>query len=317
MREYLIQRLVLAVPTVVVVTFMVFLLVQLIPGDVATSIAGVEATEEDIERVREEYRLDDPIVVQYGVWVSKVVRGDFGESARLTSIPVRQLLSERIPPTLELTFLAMAVSLAISIPAGLLSAAWRDSKVDLAISSVTLFGLSFPSFVLAYVLIYLFAVEWDMLPATGYVPFTESPADNLKGMILPAIALGASAMASQTRMLRTSALEVLNQDYVRTARAKGIRERAVHVRHVLRPAIIPFITVVGLQTAGLLSGAIVVESVFAIPGLGTLAIESIRSRDFPTLQAVVLVAVLVYLAITVLMDLLYAMADPRIRLSGN
>ncbi|MGE3844850.1 MAG: ABC transporter permease [Vicinamibacterales bacterium] len=312
MRRYVTQRLALAVPTVILVTFAVFAIVQLLPGDTAAYMAGPEGKPEDIERIRTEYHLDEPVPVQYVFWIGNVLRGDFGTSAALTRVPVRTLLGERLPATLELTILAMTLSLVVSIPVGLISAMRRDSIVDLASTTTSLAGISLPNFVLAYGLIFVFALKLGWLPPSGYVKLVDDPWQNLERMILPAITLAGSTVAAQSRLLRTATLETMSNDYVRTARAKGLGGRIIMSRHVLRNALIPFVTVAALQFGFLLSGGVIVETVFAIPGIGSLAVASILGRDIAVLQGVVLVAALFYVFITFSLDIVYAKLDPRI-----
>ncbi len=314
-RTYILQRLALVVPTLLVVSFLVFAITAVLPGDTAAYIAGPEATKADLVRIRKEYRLDDPLVVQYGVWLGKVVRGNLGRSTARAQQPVVTLLRQRIPVTLELTALALLLAIVISIPLGTVSAFRRGSLVDIGISAAVLAGLSFPAFVLGYILIYLFGVRWQILPVSGFVPLTQNVVQNLKDMVLPAITVASTVVAAQTRMMRTSVLEVLRADYVRTARAKGLTERTVAMRHVLSNAMVPFITILGVQVAFLLGGAIIVESVFALPGLGTLAIDAILGRDIPTEQGFVLLTVVVYIAMSFVIDFLYGVFDPRVRLS--
>jgi len=315
-RQYLAQRFLLAIPTIFFVTMLVFLLTRVMPGDPAVFLAGTDATRSDIASVRKEFHLDEPVPVQYLRWLKDAAHGNLGRSVRNARLPVTTVLKDRILATLELGFITLLISISISIPLGVLAAYKRDTFWDHASTTLALLALSLPSFVLAYLLIFIVGLHFKLLPPAGYVPFLQSPGTNLKLMILPAITLASAALAGKTRILRTTVLEVLNQDYVTVARAKGLSMRTVLQSHVLKNALIPFVTVVGVQIGSILGGAVIVETVFGIPGMGKLTLDGILSRDFPTIQGVVLVIVLVYLIVNTLIDLTYAYLDPRIRLSG-
>jgi peptide/nickel transport system permease protein len=296
------------------VTLVAFAVTMLLPGDPALAILGVEKArdEQAYRAMREELGLNRPLPVQYLSWLDRVARGDLGRSA-LNHQPVAQAIADRLPITLELGLLSMALSLVIALPLGVYAAVRHDTAADLIASLASLAGVAMPSFWLAMLMIYLFALDLGVLPASGFVPFFEDPGANLRHLILPVVVLGTEAAAGLTRQIRSAMLEVLGQDYVRTARAKGLPARGVVWRHALRNALIPVVTIIGLRVARLLGGATVVETVFAIPGLGRLAVESIFNRDFPVIQAIVLVAALAVLLVNLLTDLLYGYIDPRIR----
>jgi peptide/nickel transport system permease protein len=314
MLRFVVRRLVLSIPILLLVSIMVFGLIHLIPGDPARVILGQEATPEAITGLRRELGLDRPLVVQYLTWLGNVLRGDLGRSLADRS-PVIDQIKVRLPVTLELTIGTFIVALLIALPAGILSATRRGSAVDYASTLIALGGLSIPSFWLAIMFILFFAVRLRWLPASGYVPFTEDPRANLAAMILPMVATGIRESAALTRMLRSGMLEVLSADYVRTARSKGLSERLVVIRHALRNALVPVVTSAGLLLAGLLGGLVITETIFAIPGFGRLIVEAIYQRDFVTVQGAVLVSALLVVVINLIVDLVYALIDPRIRLA--
>src|SRR5262245_22505229 len=313
MFRFVVRRLILSIPILVLVSIMVFGLIHLIPGDPATVILGQEATPETKQALRHELGLDQPLVVQYLTWLSHVLRGDLGRSLA-DRTPVIDQIKLRLPVTLELTIGTFLVALLIALPAGILSATRRGGVVDYTSTLLALGGLSVPSFWLAIMFILFFAVRLHWLPASGYVPFTENPGANLAAMAMPMLATGIRESAALTRMLRSALLEVLNADYVRTARGKGLSEWLVVMRHALRNALIPVVTSAGLLLAGLLGGLVITETIFAIPGFGRLIVEAIYQRDFVTVQGAVLVSALLVVTINLIVDLIYALTDPRIRL---
>lgn len=316
MRKYLFQRLFLAVPTFLLVTIFVFLLTRVMPGDPAVFLAGTDATRSDIESVREEFHLNEPIPVQYLIWLTDLARGDLGRSVRNQRLPVTEVLSDRIKATLELGLITLVISTGLSIPLGVLAAYKRDTLWDHAATTFALLSVSLPGFVLAYLLIFFFGIRLKLLPPAGYVPFFDSPIDNLRYMVLPATVLASAALAAKTRLLRTSMLEALSQEYVTVARAKGLSSWSVLSGHVLKNAMVPFVTIIGIQLGSILGGAVVVETVFGIPGMGKLTLDAILTRDFPTIQGVVVVIVAMYLIANTLTDVTYALLDPRIRLGA-
>jgi peptide/nickel transport system permease protein len=314
MLHYLLHRILALIPVVLLVSATVFSLIHLTPGDPAVIMAGESQDPEVVAGIRHELGLDQPIPVQYGVWLGHALRGDLGRSIR-TRQPVLEAILERLKPTLLLSAMAMALSLAISFPAGALSALRPDSREDMAGTVLTLLGVSMPNFLLALVLIFVFAVTLRWLPTSGYLDPFEEFVPGIRSLVLPAITLGTAMAAVVTRMVRSSLLEVLEQDYVRTARSKGLRERTVVVRHALKNALIPVVTIVGLQTGNLIGGAVITEYVFGIPGVGRLVVDSIFSKDYPMVQGVVLLTALTFVTVNLLVDVLYGYLDPRIRYS--
>jgi peptide/nickel transport system permease protein len=312
MGRYVLRRLIQMIPVMFLVSLIVFSLLHLTPGDPATSMLGEEATPEAVAALRARMGLDDPLPIQYVNWLSSVLQGDLGRSIR-SNQPVSEAIFDRLPVTIELSLLSVLISLAIALPAGIIAAMRRNSPLDTTTTVTALLGVSLPNFFLAILLIYLLSLKLGWLPPIGYTPFLDDPVDNLKKMIMPAITLGTALSAIVMRMTRSSLLEVLDQDHVRTARAKGLSEARVIQRHALRNALIPVVTVVGLQIGGLLGGAIITESIFVLPGIGRLLVDSIFQRDFPLVQGVVLFASLAFLLTNLLVDLLYAALDPRIR----
>ena len=312
MGAYILRRLVEMIPVLFLVSLMVFSIIHLTPGDPALLILGEEVTPEKLTALRHQLGLDQPIPVQYGLWLSNVLRGDLGRSVR-TQQPVLEAIVQRLPPTVELTLFATVISLSVAIPAGIISAARRNSASDMASTVLALLGISMPNFFLAILLIFVFALKLRWLPPIGYTPLNQDVIGNIKGMMLPGLTLGAATAALISRQTRSSLLEVLNQDYIRTARAKGLADRAVILSHGLKNAMIPVATVIGLQVGALLGGAIVTETIFVLPGVGRLVVDSIFSRDFPVVQGAVLFLALVYLFANLVVDILYVFLDPRIR----
>jgi peptide/nickel transport system permease protein len=302
--QYLAQRFVASVVTLLGVSLIIFLMLRLLPGDPARIIAGLLATEEDIARIRTDLGLDQPLYVQYAIFVGRLARGNLGVSAR-TSQPVVQELQPRLASTLRLALVSAALAAGLGVLAGTLAATRPYSGFDYVLSLATLFGVSMPVYWLGLMLIIVFAIYLNWLPAAG----SEGPTS----IILPALTLAAFSVALIARMTRSSMLEVLRQDFVRTARAKGLGERLIVARHALKNALIPIITVIGLQFGALLGGAVLTESVFGWPGMGQLLVESIFSRDYPMVQGIVLVFSALFILTNLLVDLSYAVIDPRIR----
>jgi peptide/nickel transport system permease protein len=289
-------------------------LINLIPGDPATVILGPEASEQAKEQMRERLGLNDPLVVQYVDWLGNVLRGDLGDSLR-DGTPVSQLILQRLPVTLELAIGTFLVSLTIAVVAGILSASNRGTWIDYLSTGFALGGISIPHFWLGMMFIIIFAVNLGWLPASGYEPLFQNPVANITAMILPVLATGLRESAELMRMLRSSLLEELGSDYVRTAISKGLPRRVVVVKHAVRNALIPFVTASGLQIAALLGGLVVTEQVFQLPGVGRLIVESIEERDFTVVQGAVLSVTAIVVLINLLVDMLYALIDPRIALS--
>ncbi|MHB1414724.1 MAG: ABC transporter permease [Chloroflexota bacterium] len=314
MVAYIIRRLLQLIPVVLLASVLVFLLLRLVPGDPAETVAGPDATPDVIEAVRHKMGLDQPIPVQYGIWLGDVARGDLGESY-ISKMPVSELIGYAFPATLQLTLTALFLAVCISIPFGVIAAVKQASKFDLMVQGYTALGLGVPNFWLGILLILLFALVLGWLPPGGRIDPMQNPGMALKTLLLPAVTLAVHMSAVFTRFVRSAMLEVLHEDYVRTARAKGLGERSVVLGHALRSALVPVVTVVGLQFGRLLGGAVVVESVFAWPGLGRLMIQAVEQRDYTVVQASLLWLVLVFVLINLLTDITYAYLDPRIRLS--
>jgi len=298
-------RVLYTLPALWLILTMVFLLIHVVPGDPVLQMLGQDARVEDITELRHTLGLDQPLGVQYVKYLEGLARGDWGRSMRF-SAPVRPIVLERFPATLELSLAALMICIVIAIPAGVFSARRRGSRADRATSFFTLLGLSVPNFALGPVLILIFSVEIGWLPVSGRGAWSQ--------LILPSFTLGAALAAILTRMVRGSMIEELSSDYVRTARAKGIPESAVLFRHAFPNALIPVITVVGLQFGSLLAGTIVTETIFSWPGIGRLAVQAISARDYPLLQGCILLIALSYVAVNLLTDLVYALVDPRVRL---
>lgn len=310
---YTVRRIGAMVPILVLVTIIVFSLVLVIPGDPALTLLGEFATEEQLVDARERLGLNEPLLVQYWDWLSGVLQGDLGTSL-FGSRSVGGAIAERFPATLSLTLLALAVSLVIAVPAGIWSATHRGSFSDTAVTVGASLGVAIPNYWLGLLLILVFAIWNDWLPAVGYTPLTEDPVEWLRRLILPAVTLGTAIAAETTRQIRSALIDVLGEDYIRTARAKGMRRKRVVLKHALKNAAIPVVTVIGLQTAFLLGGTVVIESIFGIPGLGSLAVSAVFERDIPLIQGIVLVAAVVVLLVNLIVDLLYGWLDPRVRL---
>jgi peptide/nickel transport system permease protein len=307
---------VLLVPVLIVVGVVVFALVHLTPGDPAAVILGDRATPEDIARLRAQLGLNDPLPVQFGRWFTNMLRLDFGESIFLGE-PVTQALLDRVQPTMLLTLYAFSIQVLIGVPAGVLAAVRHNSPLDRVLTVMAISGSAIPTFFLGILLILIFAVRLRWLPSGGYVPFGEDPAAHFKGMILPAFALGFSAAGLLARLVRSSMLDVLREDYVRTAFAKGLPEQLVIVRHALRNALIPALTVIGISIGALLGGAVVTETVFTIPGMGRLVVQSIARRDYPVIQGAIVAIAMTYVLVNLIVDVLYVYIDPRVRLGGD
>jgi len=310
--QFVARRLLATVPLLFFVSLVVFSFVHVLPGDPAVLFLGEEATPETLAKFRTRLGFDRPLVTQYVEWLGRALRGDLGRSLR-TNQPVTEAILQRLPVTLELLGAALAVSLAIAIPAGIVSAVKRNSGVDLASTVFALIGFSLPNFWLGLILIYVFALLLRWLPPSGFAPL-PAVADNARSLILPALTLGTALAALITRQLRSGMLEVLRQDYVRTAQAKGLGQGVVVAKHALKNALIAVVTVIGLQIGGLLGNTIITESLFALPGVGRLMIDAVFSRDFFIVQGVVLFLAVGYVLSNLIVDVLYSYLDPRIRL---
>lgn len=312
MAPYIIRRFIQMVPVLLLVLALVFVIFRLIPGDPAQLILGANPDPDALDALRAKMGLDQPIPIQFLHWLQDAIRGDLGVS-RIGDQPVAPLLAEKFLITLELAVAALLIGCLIGIPAGIISAIKRDSWVDFLARVVGLIGFSVPNYWLGVLLVVVFSVRLGWLPPAGYVPLREDPAGNLRYLILPAITMGLPIAAEQMRFLRASMLDVIQQDYMRTARAKGLANFTVILRHALRNAFIPFLTITGLQLGYLLGGSVVIEQIFSWPGLGWLTYQSITFRDYAVVQGAVLVGATVFLIANLLVDLGYVFLDPRIR----
>jgi peptide/nickel transport system permease protein len=323
MAVYILRRLAQIVPTVLGITFVVFLMMRSIPGDPVVALLGDAYTEEDAVKAREAYGLNDPVLLQYLIWLGKLLRGDWGTSI-LSGRPVLQDVLIRLPVTLELVALSMGVALLIAIPAGIIGALRQNTWADYSATSIAMIGVSIPEFFLGVLLLLAFSFGLRVLPSSGwvYLPGTcpsmvcgVSLWGNMQHVLMPALALGLGRAALLTRLLRASMLEVIRTEYVTTARAKGLGERNVVLKHALKNALIPTVTVMGLQVGFLIGGAIVVETLFAMPGLGTFGIDAIIARDYQQVQGFALITAIAFVVINLVVDLTYTFLDPRIRYS--
>jgi len=301
---YVARRVLVSVPTLLGVATVVFMLVRLLPGDPARTIAGVLATQQDVERIRHQLGLDQPLLIQYVTFLARLLHGNLGQSTR-TGEPVLNEIATRLPYTAELAIISTLIAILVGVTAGVIAATRRNSWLDLVISGTAVFGLSMPVYWLGLMLIIVFAIDFRMLPAAG--------AGDPLAFIMPSFTLAAFSIALVARQSRSAMLEVLGQDFVRTARAKGAAPRAVLVKHALRNALLPVITAIGLQFGALIGGAVLTETVFSWPGIGRLLVDSIFARDYPVVQGVVLMLAVAFIVVNLLVDLLYAYVDPRIR----
>ncbi len=300
------------VPVLVGMSILVFVTMRLIPGDVAVVFLGTKPTPEAIAAFREKAGLDKPMYLQYFDWIGRLLRGDVGISLT-TGTDIRSEIANRLPITAELTFLAMFIAVAIALPLGIIAALNHNSGIDLGLTSFGMIGLSLPNFWLGTLLAFFFAIKVQWFPPGGYIPFSEDPIGNLKSMFLPALSLGLVSASVIMRMTRSSMLEVTRQDYVRTARAKGLREGMITRGHLLKNALIPVITVAGMEFGYIFGGAFLVEAVFYLPGVATYALLAVNQRDYPVLQTVVLLVTLVFMLVNLIVDILYTWLDPRLR----
>jgi peptide/nickel transport system permease protein len=312
MLAYAARRILATIPVMLLVAFFVFSLLYIAPGDPAAIIAGDQATPADVERIRASLGLDKPFVVRFGEWLWQILHGDLGTSI-FTNLPVSHMIQQRIEPTLSLMLLTIVFAVLVAIPLGVIAAWKQGSWIDSAVMMLAVFGFSTPVFVMGYILAYVFALQLDWLPVQGFNSISDGIVPFLRNLILPTVALGLIFIALLARITRATMLDVLSQDYVRTAKAKGVGQRQVLFVHALKNAAVPIITVIGNGVALLIGGAVVTESVFAIPGLGRLTLDAILRRDYPVIQGVVLLFSFSYVLVNLLVDLLYTLFDPRIR----
>jgi peptide/nickel transport system permease protein len=314
MLSFVLKRSGLALLSLLGVIVLVFLMVRLVPGDVVTNLIGIDGSvsQERRAELRRLFGLDLPIHQQFATWFGGLLRGDLGTSLR-TDRPVAEDLALRFPVTVQLALMALVLALVIAVPLGVMAAVQRGRWPDTVASVFALIGIAAPSFWIAILLILFFSLRLRLFPPTGFVLFNENPLENLRVMFLPALSLGFSLAAATTRIVRSSLLEVLNLDYIRTGRAKGLTERALVYRHALRNALIPVVTVIGLQVGTLLGGTVIIEQIFGLPGIGRFALEGINLRDYPVVQGTVLLVAGAFVFVNVLVDALYALIDPRVR----
>lgn len=312
MWTYLVRRILETIPVMLIVAVLVFMMLRLAPGDPASIIAGDAATTADIADIRQSLGLDEPIIKQFFIWAGNMLVGDLGESFAYKRT-VASLVMERLEPTVALATLTILMACAIAVPLGTLAAYRQGSWTDRVVMGMSVIGFSVPVFVIGYILIYVFSVKLGWFPVQGYQRIAEGFGGFIHRLILPSVALSVIFVALIARMTRTSVLEVLNEDYVRTARSKGLSEFRVVVQHALRNAAVPIVTVIGIAIAVLIGGVVVTESVFAIPGLGSLTVDAVLARDYPTVQAVILLFSFAYVLINLAIDLIYTIVDPRIR----
>ena len=309
---YVLRRVLAAVPVMALVGVLVFSLLQLTPGDPATVLAGDYASPEQVAAIRAQLGLDQPVLTQFTQWAGHILRGDLGQSI-YSNQPVARLIAQRVEPTLMLSLCTVLLAVAAAVPLGVLAAYRAGGWLDRAVMSVAVAGYSTPVFVVGYALVYVFALGFSWFPTQGYTPLSQGLWPCLRGLVLPALTLAFLYMGLIARVTRASVLEVLAEDYVRTARAKGLRQHEVLARHALKNAAVPIVTVIGIGVAALLGGVVVTETVFNIPGLGRLAADAISQRDYPVVQGLILLFAASYVAINLLVDLSYLLFDPRIR----
>jgi peptide/nickel transport system permease protein len=316
MQQYILRRLILMIPTLFIVSVFIFTLVRLLPGDIVTLMLEETGDPEQVAQLRAQMGLDQPLPVQYGIWLGDVARGNLGESL-WTGNTVASELGRALPVSFQLMIMSIIVAVLIGIPAGLSSAVRQYSLLDYAVRSVSIAGLSIPNFFLATMLLMFPAIWFGWSPSTRFVPFLDDPIANLKLFLPPALVVGYSLSAVTMRMMRSQTLEVLRQDHVRTARAKGLSERNVIGRHTLKNALIPVITVVGASMGTVISGLVITEQIFVLPGLGRLTLWALQVRDYPQIQANILVIVLITMLANLLVDIAYAWLDPRVKYGGG
>ena len=312
MSAYLVRRILATIPVMLVVALFVFALLRLSPGDPAAVIAGDYASPADIERIRQRLGLDNPIHVQLGIWLWNIARGDLGTSI-FSGLPVTKLIGQRLEPTLALTITTMCIAVLLAVPMGILASWTAGTWIDRLVMVFAVLGFSLPVFWLGFLFMYGFSIQLEILPVQGYVSFTKGFIPFLRHLILPSLTLGMVYMALIARMTRASMLEVLREDYIRTAHAKGLKPHVILLWHALKNASLPIVTIIGVGVALLIGGVVVTESVFAIPGLGRLTVDAILHRDYPVIQGIILVFSGVYVFINLLVDILYTFLDPRIR----
>jgi peptide/nickel transport system permease protein len=309
---HVVRRLLQAIPVMLFASIVVFSILQMVPGDPAINLAGQDASDEDVQIIRERLGLDKPVPEQYLLWMGHALTGDLGDSFR-SSRPVTEMIRDALEPTLELTIVAFSIELAVGVVLGVMAGTRLRSAWDWGLSAFTMAGIAIPHFVLGLVLLYFVSFRLGWLPIGGRVPLTQDPIEGMRYLILPAMVLGLTGASVLARFVRTSIAQVMNQDYIRTARAKGLRGRSVVIHHALRNGLVPIVTVMSLQFAALLTGSVVVENVFSRPGVGRLVVGAIQARDYPVVQGVLLFLVFGFILINLAADIMYGVLDPRIR----
>lgn len=312
MLKLILRRMIVAIPTLILVSMIVFMLQKILPGDPVLTLAGEERDPAVLDYLRDKYRLNDPLPMQYAAWAGQVLQGDLGKSLR-TDVPVTTLIAQKLPVTLQLAAMAMFFALLVGIPMGIVAAVRKGKPVEMGANIAALSGMSIPNFWLGIILIMVVSVQWKLLPASGYVSPTEDLWLSIKTMLMPSLVLSTAIAAYLMRHTRSAMLEALSADYVRTARAKGLTETRVILKHAVRNALIPILTVLGLTTALLISGAVVTETVFGLPGVGSLVVSAVLRRDYPVIQGALLIIAAIYVLINLFIDLLYLLVDPRVR----
>ena len=312
MLRLILRRVLVAIPTLILVSMMVFMLQKILPGDPVLAMAGEERDPAVMNYLREKYHLNDPLPVQYAAWVGQILHGDLGKSLR-TDVPVKKLIAEKLPVTAQLSVMAMIFALILGIPSGIIAAVRKGTAVEMGANMAALSGMSIPSFWLGIILILVVSVHWHLLPASGYVPLSENFWLSLKTLLMPAFVLSLAIAAYLMRHTRSAMLEALSADYVRTARAKGVPAYKVVMRHALRNALMPIVTLVTLLLGELLAGAVLTEQVFTIPGFGKLIVDAVFNRDYAVVQGVVLCVAAGFIALNLLADVLYIVVNPRLR----
>ena len=311
---YLARRVLISIPTLILISIFVFALQKMLPGDPVLALAGEERDPETLNRLRELYHLNDPIWMQYLQWARSMVHGDLGRSIR-TGLPIGDMIASKLPVTIQLAAMSMIFAAAIGIPAGVISAVRKGTVTDYVANVVALSGLSIPNFWLGIMLILLVSVKWRLLPASGYVPLIEDPWQSIRTMVMPAFVLGAALAASLMRHTRSAMLEVLRQDYIRTARAKGLSERTVIMHHAFHNALTPVVTLSALLFGELIAGAVLTEQIFTIPGFGKMVVDAVFNRDYAVVQSVVLITALGFIVMNLVADTAYVFLNPRLRVS--
>jgi peptide/nickel transport system permease protein len=313
MVKYILKRLLMAIPVIILVSIVTFSLVHLAPGDPVQMLLGIYADPGLVAVLQKQLNLDKPIITQYFLWVKNVLKGDLGVSFR-SKTSVSSLILERYPRTLLLSVLGLSIAILFSIIAGVIAASRRNSAIDISVMTFAIIGISIPEFWMAIILILFFGLFLKWLPVMGYIPMLQNPLESLRHLILPALALGITQASITARMTRSEVLEILGQDYIKTARAKGLKENTVIFKHALKNALIPIVTIIGVQFAFLMGGTVVIEQIFVYPGLGQLAIQAIFNRDYPVIQGVVLLTSIVFIVINLVVDIAYTALNPKVRL---